>query len=274
MNASQMLTTNYKGKVLSGLLHVNADDPTEFSIMYTYKGVKNKEFVLSLYWDYEQTEFLINDSECALYTFSEDNESYTKVFNVKLNKKFESSTHCLTVVVTEADYSAIKDYRQRVTMMYNFINDDSTQSKVMSPKIPYKTYTESFDYLNVLNSDLSDNLDSYITGDYRNIDTNNRIIRAKSNSKLELSFRCSNFTGEGYQLMIVELNNKQVKIEDKPYLVYKLSPDFSTIYDKLIITTPSIPGEYILTSFSVPNPFEKGYLSNRKSFVTYKIIVQ
>lgn len=263
------VSTTYKNTILNGIVDVNSSDEIKFNTNFQYQGNGKHNYELSIYWDFEQVEFYVNNEPYKSYPIEFKKNNYNENIEIKLNKHFENKTHTLLVVIKDSEFDS--ETVTELATPYKFIVTDSLKESSIQSKSPFKIYESKLDYLNVVNGDFIDDEEKYKNSENFFKD---KTLEVNANTEIELAVRFKNFVNDGNQLLLLELNNKQIPIDNKPFLVYELNPSIGFIYDKIKITTPSEPGEYRLESSIITNPFSETYNNIFTPFFSYKLIVK
>lgn len=264
-----IISTSYNDKIITDSISVTSEDTVDFNINFQYQGNDKHKYDLTLYWDYNQTEFNVDNTKYTAYPIDTKGDYCNKQFKVKLDKKFNNKVHKLVVVIQDRDLKS-----KIITSMstpYTFIVNNSSTENSLSLKSPFKVYADNVGYLNVVNTDFVDNTQKYET--FINV-AKDRVLEVSPNTNIELAFRFKNFVNTGEQLILFELNNNQILIDDKVFLTYNLDPNIGFIYDKIKITTPTKPGVYRLKTSIVANPFDSHQNKIYESDFAYKLVVK
>ncbi|WP_315110197.1 hypothetical protein [Clostridium intestinale] len=268
-------STSFKNSILQRNTNVTSLDAVEFSSTLHYEGNDKHKYDVSIYWDFEQTEFYVNDKEFKTYPININNNEYDEIFNFKLDKNFKDGMHTLLIVIQDRDFNSKK--LTELVASYNFIVGNSSITESSSNKIssyiksPFKIYTDEINYLNVVNNDFADSSQKYQhLRDYNK----EKVLEVTPNTEIELAFRFKNFVNIGKQLTLFELNNNQINIDNKPFLIYDLDSNIGFVYDKIKLTTPSEKGEYRLKSSIISNPYSENFSQIYSPDFTYKLIVK
>lgn len=264
-----MISTTYKNNIINNTINVNSSDEIKFNTNFQYQGNGKHNYELTIFWDFEQIEFYANNKKYDSYPINFKNNNYNENIEFKLDKRFENKVHTLLIVVKDSEYDS--KIITELTTPYKFIVTDSSKEISYESKIPLKAYKSKLEYLNVVNGDFIDDEEKYKNSEnfYEE-----KTLEVSPNTEIELAVRFKNFVNNGTQLLLLELNNKQLSIDNKPFIVYDLNPNIGFIYDKIRIITPSEPGEYRLESTVITNPNSELYNDVLTPFFPYKLIVK
>lgn len=220
------------------------------------------EFLLKLFWNYEEVEFSVDGSEMSTsYVFESDyaeDYKWTIKFSDEVDLSSEGFIGYLTPVIfiepnllqKEAEFYDHTDYGVSTTQ-YVFSDDDFDQYNpynIFSPDDfqSYSDYTGEFYGLNVTNdSEILNNPSPYIT--------------ANKGEQVRLEFLLGDSTGEQIEeyLLFAVLGNEQAVINGQTVLPVHLPVDPETNEPtpqtgELLIDVPDEEGEYEFVAYAVP----------------------
>lgn len=268
-------STTFKNELIIDSAEVNSTDIPEFTIDFKSYKSEVDTYNLSVYWDFQKIDFTVDKNKYDEYPINLINSDFfEKKINFKINKKFENNLHKLTIVINKSNSD--NERFNNFTSTYTFVLNDNFKNTTFADenssfKLPFKTYSNKVSYLNVLNADFSDDPEKY--EEIGSLDKE-KVLNTSPNTEIALAIRFNNFSKQGNQLLFIELNNKQIPIDNKPFLVYNLEPNVGFVYDKIKITAPNAPGTYIVKSIVATNPTNEDYTELFYPNFTYKIIVK
>lgn len=238
--------------VRNATINIKPDSSQEMDVKFSFFSEDFKpKFNLSIYIDYKQVNFKVNDVEYRVYPINIKDISNTFDIPVVLDKRYFSESHKMLVSICDTNFSSKSMYFNSIEEVY-YLNEKNSETKNLQYRIPTKTYIDTGDTaLFSINQDFTESIKDYTKKNSKGMD---KSIICSPNEKIPLAIRFLNYVGNGTELITLNMNNSQVKIQSSDYLLYNLTNKVNIIYDKIYITAPDKKGEYRLNGFLISNP--------------------
>ena len=247
---------------------VNSNDLTEdgvvfldnitdtLNIQFANLTDNNSEYILKLFYDYEEASFLVNGGDVLMdsYLFTA-NSKESLVIPISLDGSLTfNNSHLLTVAVLTAPTKHAVDLDMMtnsygVNMTYELTNRNGTR------QIDVKTTAnEPMAFLQLTYQGLMLNLDFEVN---ENVMTKfpPKEVRAKSGEVIRIAYRAGNYENTNEVAFIVLLDWQQQYFDGNPYIHIINKPRFIS-YGVIELTVPSERGKYEIAGFIIDRPFE------------------
>lgn len=252
-------STRNAGQIGSGLVLQNIDEPVE--ITFGQSG-RDRNFGLTIYYDYEPIEFKVGESEqyADRYEFSiKDFQQINMPVCLSENGVvMDNRCHFLTFVFTPSPDEHAKDkksftYDSAQVYNYNlyFGNYDEEKEFVdskysLNAADKYAPYESTPLMLNTANNEAMNSDEVYLP---------NKCYSVDAESLFEMNYVVSNLGGNSETAAIfLEIGNEHIDINGQEYVYVDFNDEMMAI-DKLTFTTPENPGVYDVIGFVVYDPF-------------------
>lgn len=255
---------DYGGEMLV-LGVVNDSEPTENGVVYLDSLSDNlniqfanltetdSEYIIKVFFDYEETEFSIDGVDVSEYVFqAKAGESLTFPITINPDAEFDSS-HILTVAVLTAP----NKYAAEIDLMsnsYGMVLSYELAKRGQERSIEEKTIAEepegyiplNFQGL-MLNSDFK-----FAEG--TSVKFPAKELTVKANEMVSMAYRAGNYEKSEDILLLLLVDWKQADIDGSPFL-HIANKEGSISYGTLEFQAPSEPGKYEVTAFVVDSPY-------------------
>lgn len=247
-NFTEEITTN-----------INNKNAVQCEIKFVNKSGKNNNFLLTLLVNYQTANFCVNNSNKSFsyYMFRSANNS-TKIISIKLPSNL--FIHNLNPIVANivsspnkhaSNLNVITD-SYGISARYDFINKSIAPNNFNYP-LPEKTSV-----LNTIKQN-KDNKSIQILFNQYTDKANNFIcppvkLNAKPNQNVSLGFRAGNVADTNTYLVYLNIDNKQILINQKPYWYFEISKSLIA-FKKLTFKAPEKKGKYEIYAYLIPNPW-------------------
>ena len=209
------------------------------------------DFILKMFLDCEEVEFIIDDVQTDGYVFSLEREGI-KTFKVKIvTDKDMSTTHELVTAImfgpnTHVSDLNASDNKYGIVDHSTLSNDNCEKQEVPTPNDPDGYLDISFQGI-MIGNQLDKITDAVYTPPIE--------ITVEPEETVRLSYHTGHYT-EGVEsvAMILMLDWQPVQFQGKDFIHIKNDPK-KVSYGILEITAPKERGKYELTSFAIADPY-------------------
>lgn len=253
-------STKNAGRIGSSLVLQNINEPIDISFGQTGR---DREFGLTIYYDYRPIQFKIGREENYIDRFKFSIKDSEKInMSLYLNDSEvipDDLCHFLTFIFTPSPNEYAKDkknvtYNSAQVYNYNlyFNNYDESKKFVNSNytiNTPYKYYPYESNPL-ILNTNITNEIDAS-----EEVFLPDKCYRVNTDSLFEMNYILSNPEGNSQTaILFLEIGNEHVRINDQEYIYIDLNNELMA-NDKLTFLTPKEPGLYDVIGFVVYDPF-------------------
>jgi hypothetical protein len=253
-NSNSFSKTNGVLNKTNSLLYI-ADIDEPITIKFNNNG-KNRNFSLTVFYDYEQIPFKITEDGTIndIYTFTLD-DSYEIELPLFLPNNIEKSGSHKLLVSFSIGYDIhamdLEDFSDWYGMSKIYDVTFGGEADFSDKKIVYEKPFNIVD--RTLNLLLVPDMGPEIMN--INIDTLPKVIEVKGGTPFNLTYRISTDNSEKV-LLLVTVGFRQIKIDDSSYKLFKFEKS-KTCYGDIQLTAPEEIGLYEVIALKVQNPFEK-----------------
>ncbi|MEI3614624.1 hypothetical protein [Pseudogracilibacillus sp. SO30301A] len=220
----------------------------------------NSEFVLNLFYDYQQIDFKVDGHKKTTNYFFELNENESISIPVILPKtiKADKSPHKLLVSIVVAPYYHEKDLKLNsdhygIVMDYEIEYDgyNSSESFSQKPEINQPELIDlPFASALMINDDL--NMNAKVANNPPHS------LSVKPNEEVTLAYRAGPEENATNYLLTVLIDWKQTLINNnEPFQIINIPDSNKVGYGTFTFIAPNDPGDYELIAYLIPEPFTR-----------------
>lgn len=229
-----------------------------------------EDFILKLFLDCEEAEFIVNEVQTDGYVFSLENGK-RETFEIRLvTDKDMSTTHDFVAAVFFGPETHISD-----------LNTTDNRYGCVSHKI--LSNSDSLPHEQPLQNEPEEYLDVQYQGIVIGTQIDYKMkevflppceITVKSGEMVRLSYRAGRYDqGIDNMSVVLMLDWKPIRFQDSDYFCIKNEPD-KLSYGVIEFSAPTESGRYDLTSFVIPDPFGDKWLMSCELGYRITLIVE
>lgn len=236
---------------------INAKDRDQFKIKVTNDTPKRAKFIMNVYINYEKINFELVEKQKKISNHEIEIESgLNEILSIKIpkDKLIYKLNPMVIEVVSDPDTHAkdknILEYTNGVRARYDLINDSET----ITSKPPEPKQINNNQLINLQKNGFQGIL---LNTDFTKIDQFNPPslqIHSKPNEEVELAVRTGGLDQTKNYLVWLNLQHKQVSINNQKYLYYQAPLNHAT-FEKITFQAPSEKGDYEIYAYLVQNPW-------------------
>ncbi|MBK1813183.1 hypothetical protein JHL18_21405 [Clostridium sp. YIM B02505] len=207
-------------------------------------------YALTVYLDYRQVEFSINNTKLKRYTSKSKNDMSNKI-SLTIPTISLTGSHRLLIVSQINDYVG-EGFPGSICKSIDINIGKETSYELTGKKSIGKNITSPKAYIDQGQVIVNRNF-IVETDPNKGIDLPPQIFKAKKDKSISLALRFPQSDNGG--LLFLTLNSEQIPIDDQQYLYF--SDIKNPMFKKVTIKTPEKSGEYTLNAYFVHAPWEK-----------------
>lgn len=236
----------------------NASD--DLFVQFANLTKDNSEFVLKLFLDYEEVNFLIGEVSYSSFEFKVAAEE-SKEIQVNLDTTVDLGiSHMLTVGV----FTAPNKHASEIELMsnsygmvltYEIVSPSGSRTNIrdMHCEKTAKFLKSQFQGI-MLNED-------FLNEDNDTVQFPPIEVAALPGKNISLAYRLGNYNYQGNVMLIVLVDWKQVSVNGSDYLIVENKPGYIG-FGEIEITAPLDSGKYEVIAFAVNQPFSPRNVTN------------
>lgn len=236
----------------SGVVYLEAIDDN-LNIQFANLTDSNSEYILKLFLDYREIEFVFDGESRSEYVFTA-NAGQSLVFPISLSGDIPFDTsHILTIAILTAPnkhaYTIdLMSNSYGMVLSYELANSANERLVTESAALeePSKYLTLSYQGI-MLNKDFEAENNTSVKFPPKKMEV-------KSGEPVNLAYRVGNYETSDDVIVVVLVDWKQQMINDKPYLHVANKTGYVG-YGTLEFSAPSQAGEYEVSAFVVDDPY-------------------
>lgn len=217
------------------------------------------EFVLNLFYDYQQLEFKVDNQEQSKNYYFELGENESISIPVTLSDEIiaDDLPHKLLASIVVAPnshekelklnsdyYGIVIDYEIEYGN-YNALNNYNQQFEIVQPKLIEIPFGSAL----MINDDFNANTK---VANYPP-----HSLSVKPNEEVTLAYRAGPEENATNYLLTVLLDWKQALINNEPFQIIKIPDSTKVGYGTFTFIAPNDPGDYELIAYLIPEPFTR-----------------